>query len=336
MKALVYTGACTLDIRDEPKPRPQADETLVRVDAAGICGSDLHAWHGHDERRVPPLILGHELAGTVVDGPMAGQRVAINPLVGCGRCRDCLEGEANLCSQRDLLGLGRPGGFAEFVAAPTSNLFALPDDLGSVEASLMEPTAVAVHAVALAERLARRPVSESPVLVIGGGAIGVLAALILRDKGVPEMVIAETAAPRRAMLEGLGFADVINPIDTPARDNHFDLVVDAVGSGATRRDSSRCCRSGGVISHIGLQDNKDGLDTRRLTLAEIVFAGNYTYTPRDLTVSLDLLRRGALGSLDWVETRPLDAGAASFETLAGGTATAAKIILLPESQNLPT
>lgn len=329
MKALVYTGAHTLEIRDESVPTAAPDETLVRVEAAGICGSDLHAWHGHDARRVPPMILGHELAGTVVDGPMAGQRVAINPLVGCGHCRDCLEGEANLCTQRDLLGLGRAGGFADLVAAPTANLFALPDDLDAVTASLMEPTAVSVHAVALAERLARRPVSESASLVIGGGAIGVLAALILADKGVPELVIAETAAPRRTMLESLGIATVINPLENPAADDHFDLVVDAVGSGPTRRDASRCCRGGGVISHIGLQDSAEGLDTRRLTLAEIVFVGNYTYTSRDLSVSLDLLRRGALGSLDWVETRPLDAGADSFKALASGNATAAKIILLP-------
>lgn len=329
MKALFYTGAHTLELRDAPAPEPKADETLVRIDAAGICGSDLHAWHGHDERRVPPMILGHELAGTVIDGPMAGHRVAINPLVGCGRCRDCLEGEANLCSQRDLLGLGRAGGFAEQIAAPTANLFVLPEDLDAVTASLMEPTAVSVHAVALAERLARRPVSESATLVIGGGAIGLLAALILKDKGVPELVVAETAAPRRHMLESLGIATVINPIDTPAASDHFDLVVDAVGSGATRRDASRCCRAGGVISHIGLQDATEGLDTRRLTLAEIVFAGNYTYTPRDLSVSLDLLRRQALGSLDWVETRPLEAGAESFASLADGSASAAKIILLP-------
>lgn len=331
MKALFYTGAHSLELRDAPDPEPAAGETLVRVDAAGICGSDLHAWHGHDARRVPPMILGHELAGTVVDGPMTGQRVAINPLVGCGSCRDCLEGEANLCTRRDLLGLGRAGGFAELVAAPTANLFALPDDLDTVTASLMEPTAVSVHAIALAERLGRRPISESACLVIGGGAIGLLAALILKDKGVAELVIAETAAPRRQMLESLDIASVINPIDTPAADDHFDLVVDAVGSGPTRNDASRCCRGGGVISHIGLQDSREGLDTRRVTLAEIVFAGNYTYTPRDLSVSLDLLRRQALGSLDWVETRPLEAGAESFVSLTDGSARAAKIILLPDS-----
>jgi alcohol dehydrogenase len=90
-----------------------------------------------------------------------------------------------------------------------------------------------------------------------------------------------------------------------------------------------CCRSGGVISHIGLQDGADGLDTRRLTLAEIIFAGNYTYTPGDLSVALDLLARGALGSLAWVETRPLDKGAESFDSLASGDANAAKIVLLP-------
>jgi len=118
--------------------------------------------------------------------------------------------------------------------------------------------------------------------------------------------------------------------DNVPEDASFDVVIDAVGSGATRAASSRLCRAGGVISHIGLQDNEPGLDTRRLTLQEITFIGNYTYNTLDLSASLAALARGALGSLDWVETQPLSAGANAFSAIHTGTAKSPKIVLLPD------
>jgi len=104
-----------MELRDEPEPVAGAGLSLVKIEAAGICGSDMHAYHGHDERRVPPMILGHELAGTVLDGELTGQRVAINPMLTCNRCRECLQGNPNRCQQRDLVGLGRAGGYAELI-----------------------------------------------------------------------------------------------------------------------------------------------------------------------------------------------------------------------------
>ena len=331
MKALVYTGTQSLDFRDEPDPVAGPDESLVRIEASGICGSDMHAWHGHDARRVPPMILGHELCGRVVGGPRDGERVAINPLISCGECRDCRAGLPNLCARRDLLGLGRAGGYSELIAAPTANLFTVSDNLDPVHASLMEPTAVSVHAVALAERVMARPISESRSLVIGGGAIGALAALILKQKGATEIAIAETNANRRQTLASMDCGQVYDPLgnDTPP-DNHFELVIDAVGSGKTRAAASALVRTGGVISHVGLQDNEAGLDTRRLTLQEVAFIGNYTYNQTDLLASLDMLTHGALGNLEWVESRPLSKGADAFLDIHNATTGSPKIVLLPE------
>ena len=170
MKALVFTGKEEMEIRDEPMPIAGAGESLVKIHAAGICGSDMHAWHGHDARRVPPMILGHELAGIAESGPLAGQRVAINPMVTCLVCRDCRDGNPNLCQQRDLLGLVRAGGYAEYVVAPDRNLMPLPDSLSFDHAALMEPLAVSVHAIRLAERALSRPISEANVAILGGGA----------------------------------------------------------------------------------------------------------------------------------------------------------------------
>jgi len=257
-----------MEFKDEPEPTAAPGESIVKIEASGICGSDMHAWHGHDARRVPPMILGHELAGTVIGGERDGERVAINPLVSCGICRDCRAAAPNLCATRDLLGLVRAGGYAQYIAAPTANLFSIPDSLNAIHASLMEPTAVSLHAVHLAERVLSRPISECRTLVIGGGAIGALAALILQAKGVREVAIGETSEFRRSSLESMcQGATVYDPLsDDVPPDNHFEVVFDAVGSGATRAAASRLVRTGGIISHIGLQDNGRKLHSSVTTL----------------------------------------------------------------------
>jgi len=144
------------------------------------------------------------------------------------------------------------------------------------------------------------------------------------------LYLAETNAGRRTTLTDTGCATVFDPLsqDIPEPAS-FELVIDAVGSGATRAASCHYARQGGVISHIGLQDNESGLDVRRLTLQEITFIGNYTYTPLDLRAALTALSDGSLGDLDWVESRPLSEGGNAFSAIHHGTATAPKIVLIP-------
>ena len=290
----------------------------------------MHAYHGHDERRVPPLILGHEAAGLVTEGELAGTRVAINPLMTCGKCRYCIEGRTNLCPQREIIGMRLPGAFAEQVAVNADNLIPLPEGMSELAASLMEPTAVSLHSVVLAERVLSRPLSEARVLVIGGGAIGLLAALVANHKSAAQIMLAETGTARRATIADTGCCEVFDPLGTAVPEaGSFDLVIDAVGSAATRRSACAYAAPGGVISHIGLQDNDDGLDVRRLTLQEITLIGNYTYSVTDLHVSLDLLARNALGDLAWVEARPLADGDAAFRDIHTGQCAAPKIVLHP-------
>lgn len=330
MKALVYTNTQKMEYRDEPEPTLESGDVLVRITAAGICGSDMHAYHGHDERRIPPLILGHEAVGIVTSGQYEGLEMAINPLITCGSCHDCLAGRVNLCPERDIIGMKLAGAFAEYIKIPESNLIPLPDNATTLAASLMEPTAVSLHAVLLAENILNRPISESRTLVIGGGAIGLLAALVLKQKGAAEIFLAETNQGRRRTVADTHCCTVFDPMATELPDAaSFDLVVDAVGTGATRAASCHYARPGGVISHIGLQDNNEGLDVRRLTLQEITFIGNYTYTPIDLRAALSALSDGSLGSLDWVQQRPLQEGESAFTEIHNGTADAPKIVLLP-------
>lgn len=331
MKALVYTDTLELQYQSVPDPLLAKGEALVKIEAVGICGSDMHAYHGHDPRRVPPLILGHEAVGIVQQGENKGKRVVLNPLITCGKCLHCLGGRSNLCADRELIGMRRAGAFAEFINIPETNILDIPQDMDPVVASLTEPAATSLHAIYLVEKIIHRPLSESRVLIIGGGSIGVFAALILKHKGCSEIHLGDTNSLRRETAEKLGCCTVYDPLgeDKPEADS-FDVVIDAVGSGRTRAASTKLVKAGGIISHIGLQDNEAGLDTRRLTLEEITFLGNYTYSVVDLRAAIDLLYSGALGRLDWVEIQLLSNGAEAFNAIHTGKTASPKIVLTPQ------
>ncbi len=328
MKALVYTGTEATEIREQPEPEPGPGEALVAVEAVGICGSDLHAWHGHDPRRVPPMILGHEAAGRVLAGETPGQRVVLNPVIVCGRCRYCEGGRTNLCPERELIGMQHPGAFAERVAIPERNLIPVPDGMAAAQAALTEPCATAWHAVELGLTALRQPLAGSRALVIGGGSVGLLAGLILRHHGCAELRLAETNPLRRATAQAAGLA-TLDPVAAPAEAGGFDLVVDAVGSQRTRAAAVEAVAAGGVVSHLGLQDWAGDFDARRVTLSEIAFLGVYTYTEADLRASLEVLHQGALGDLAWAESRSLEDGVQAFRDLDRGLTAAAKIVLHP-------
>lgn len=324
MKALVYTGPEALDYRSVPDPAPKEGEQLIRVDSVGICGSDMHAFLGHDERRPAPLILGHEVAGTVEND---GRRVTVNPLVTCGACPACLAGRDNLCPDRQIISMPpREGGFAERVAMPERNLVTVPDHVTLEQAALTEPIACGWHAV----RLARNVVPDASVaLVFGGGAIGLGAALSLTAQGVGDVLVIEPNAARREYLEKRCGQKTVAPDGVPPG-TMFDIVVDGVGYEATREQASKLARPGGVIVHIGLGSAAGGLDIRRMTLQEITFVGTYTYTARDFRDTAEAMFGGRLGSLDWTELRPLSDGQAAFADIREARTAAPKIILKPE------
>jgi L-iditol 2-dehydrogenase len=331
MKALVYTGPNAIVFRDEAEPQPGNDEVLVSVEAVGICGSDMHAFHGHDTRRPPPLILGHEAAGRVVNGPHAGQRVAINPLVSCGTCEACTSGRAHLCPSREIISMPpRPGAFAEFVRVPVSNVVPVPGGLAIEKAALTEPLAVSYHAVNQGVRFLARPLSAARCAVLGGGAIGLGCALVLAMQGARDIRVGEPSPARRRTVEQAGAFQAYAP-DGPdePRESSIDVVIDAVGAAATRAAASRLVRPGGVIVHVGLLPGSEGFDVRKITLQEITVTGTYCYTPLDFRETLNAIADGRLGPLNWFEERPLAEGPQAFRDLDAGTTAAAKIVLKP-------
>ncbi len=324
MKALVYEGVEQVAYRDVPDAKPGASEHLIRVEAAGICGSDMHAYLGHDARRPAPLILGHEAAGVIVGGSRDGARVTINPLVACGNCPACRSERENLCPDRQIISMPpREGAFAQLVAMPESNLVEVPDHVPFAKAALAEPLAVSWHAVRLGLE-ALHPAMERRALVIGGGAIGLAAALALKAFGVDDVVIVEPNNLRRAFLQNLEGMEVLD-----AASGAFALVVDAVGYAATRATASAHAEPGGVIVHVGLGENTGGLDVRRMTLQEITFIGTYTYTAEDFHQTAQAIFDSRLGKLEWIEERALSDGAAAFGDLRAGKVAAPKIVLSP-------
>ncbi|MGL5117592.1 MAG: zinc-dependent alcohol dehydrogenase [Beijerinckiaceae bacterium] len=334
MKALVYLGPHQMVHRDEPDPVAGPGDVIVKVEAVGICGSDMHAWHGHDSRRPPPLILGHEAAGCIMGGARDGERVTINPLVVDPACPYAIEGRWHLSPTRQILSMPpRPGAFAGFVRVPERNVVAIPDDLPMAQAALAEPVAVSWHAVRLGVEKLHQPLAACKVAVLGGGAIGLTSAIVARHFGACDIVIGETNALRRQMLAATeGFRAYAPGTKEEPAENSIDLVIDAVGAAASRAAASRMARPGGVIVHLGLLPGLDGLDVRKLTLQEISFTGSYCYTPQDFKQVVEALALRRLGSLRWFEERRLDEGPQAFLDIDAGVTAAAKIVLRPEGQ----
>jgi threonine dehydrogenase-like Zn-dependent dehydrogenase len=335
MKALIYTAVETLEYRDAPQPVPIEGEELIQIMASGICGSDMHAYRGHDARRPAPLVLGHEAAGVVVGGPDEGRRVTINPLVTCGICRDCTTGRTNLCAARQIISMPpRAGAFADYVTMPRSNLITVPDATSLAHAALAEPLACGWHGVRLGIAATGRAPEDINALVIGGGAIGLGSALSLTAQGIRNVTLVEPNDERRAFLRNRCGQNAVAPDDLDT-DMMFDLIIDGVGFSATRQSASAHARPGGVIVHIGLGEDAGGLDIRRMTLQEITFIGTYTYTADDFEQTAGAIFDGTMGPLDWIDLQPLSDGARAFKDIRAGTVAAPKTILVPAHARLP-
>lgn len=329
MKALVYTGVKTLEFREFADPSPQQDQIVIKIESVGICGSDMHAFLGHDERRPAPLILGHEAAGTIVSGPDTGQRVTVNPLVSCGKCEACKSGRTNICGSRQIISMPpREGAFAQMIAMPMHNLVKVPDHVDLDKAALAEPIGCGWHAVKLAQKTSHKPLSDCKAVAIGGGAIGLGAALSLIAAGCKDVTVIEPNQVRRDFVIEKTGLNVISPDDLDDQDM-FDVIIDGVGINPTRKMASAQTKPGGVIVHIGLGDAKDGLDVRRMTLQEITFIGSYTYTHQDFIDTAEAIFDGSLGDLSWTEQRNLADGQQAFEDILAGRVAAPKIILKP-------
>ena len=334
MHALVYTGTNKIDFREEKDPITKPGETLVKVKASGICGSDMHAFHGNDERRIPPLILGHEVSGTSLDGKFKNKDVVINPLISCEKCDYCKNEREHLCPKRTMIGMSTPikreGGLAELVSVPEKNIFEVPKKLSIKEAALAEPAAVALHAVLLAEQNLIKSIPECKILIQGAGAIGLLCGLVLnKEKKSTNIIMSDPNKKRLDECAKYLKANFVSPNDKSIKENNFDLILESVGLEVTRHQAIKSIAPGGTILHIGLTQPSGTFDFKKLTIQEITLVGTYCYTNKDFQKTLEILTEKKLGDLGWIEYRDLKKGSEAFNEIHNGTCVAPKIILIP-------
>lgn len=341
MPALVWLGPEDMQMRVVPLPEPAPGEVLIETSAIGICGSELSGYLGQNSLRRPPLIMGHEAAGRIVqtngqitfaDGTagQVGMRVCFNPLVVCGVCDRCLAGFTNLCRQRQLVGAHRPGAFASYVAVPAIQCWSVPENLSDAAASLTEPLACAVRAVTLT--------SISPggsLLILGAGPIGLFCLAYARSLGVTEIVVSDMLPARLEIARQWGASAVVNArTDNVVQRVHqlypggVATVIDAVGATPTRAQALQAVVPGGRVVFIGLHDEEGPLAINYLIRQEVSIVGSFAYTQQDFSLAVAMLRAGKLRpEANWLEERPLAEGAAAFSELVKGTARATKIVL---------
>jgi 2-desacetyl-2-hydroxyethyl bacteriochlorophyllide A dehydrogenase len=330
MKALVYEGPRTMTIQEVNKPTPSEKEILIRVEKAGICGSELSGYLGHNSLRKPPLIMGHEFAGIIettgnqVSRFAPGDRVTVNPLISCGQCRICRSGAAQLCKERALLGAHRPGAFAEFITVPESSAYKLDDHLTFADGTYAEPFACAVHICKLAHL---SPADR--LIILGAGPIGLFTLQAAHVYGLNHVVVIDLNEHRLEIARELGAIAVNRPeqLEPSLRNDGFDVAVDAVGMEITRSMCIEAVRPGGRVVFSGLHEANSKLPINLLIRNEVQMKGAFAYTPSDFEDALRWIREGKVHLAPWTIEAPLEEGSACFEKLITGPGKIAKILL---------
>lgn len=343
MKALVLREYSTLVYEDVPVPPLAGDEVLVRVTACGICGSDVHGLDGRTGRRQPPLIMGHEAAGVVhalgpsVSGWTAGDRVTFDSTIY--RLDDWYtrRGLYNLSDGRMVLGVSpgtyrRHGAFAEFVAVPQHILYRLPDGVTDVQAAMVEPVAVALHAVGLT------PLTVGDVaVVVGAGTIGLCLVQVLRAAGATPVFAVDLDEDRLALARRLGAdevadassPDVVDRVKAATGGRGADVVLEAVGTGPSVQTAIACVRRGGTVTLVGNVQPSVELPLQDVVTRQIRLQGSCAIAG-EYPAALSLIERGVV-NVDAMcsAVAPLSEGAEWFDRLFRKERGLLKVVLQP-------
>ncbi len=305
MHAAVITEKNSLHRRSIDVPALKPGEALIRVEYCGICGSDIHVLHGQHPTARFPVVPGHEFVGELVavrgaagDGIAIGDTVVAQPFFSCGNCQPCAKGRDNVCRQLRFMGAHTDGAFAQYVKVATRKMYRLPSGVDRRLAALVEPIAVAVHDV----RRSGLQVGES-ALVIGGGAIGLLVAIVARRAGAGTVVISEPNEYRRGVAEQLGFRTV-DPTDgsldealsEAGGDLGFDVVFEASGSRAGVAATTRYAKITGKIMIIGMTREPYPVDLSAVFAKELVVEGVRIHSQYNFIGAVELLKAGSLNA----------------------------------------
>jgi len=338
MQALVWTAPEKMEYTESmAKPVPLEDEVLIRVEAVGICGSEIEGYLGHNSLRVPPLVMGHEFCGRIeetgsrVTGFTAGQKAVVNPLRHCGVCVSCRKGRTQLCATRKIVGIHRPGAFGEFVAVPAASVLPVPDDMDSFRASLSEPLACSLRATRRA--MLRHPFAN--VVVFGAGGIGILCAKTAKLLGADRVIMLDTQDERLRIAAQVAADETVNPRSTEIKEalagivgeKGVDVVIDAAGFQPTRSSAMSIANPGGTIMNVGLGIDDTVLPINVQIRGEIEILGSFCYNQQDFRDAVDLLANGRITEEGWTEVRPLSDGDGAFRDLVNGRVKSGKIFL---------
>lgn len=298
MQGAVYKDIQFVEIDEIEKPKIRNNEVLIKVKYAGICGTDLHIYEGLHPRARTSLVMGHEISGVIEEiksnkkDIKTGDRVVINPLISCENCFPCSEGIPHLCPNLNLVGIDRNGGFTEYVKVRADKVYRIPDSLHMDLAALMEPVAVAVHAV----RKSKLSLGNK-VAVIGGGPIGQLIAQICKLNGASSVVMLEINSKRVNFAKNFGIITSSSPEESIKKVKEItkgkgaDIVYEAVGIQDTYRYTTDLVKVGGKIIAVGAASKPIALDFWKIYFEELKIIGIHVYEPEDIKIAIDLLNR---------------------------------------------
>ena len=298
MKALVYDAKQDIAIQEMPEPFPAPGEVKIKVKYAGICGSDMAAWHGSLARIVKPVILCHEFVGEIVEvnqpvkALKPGDRVVVEPLISCGKCEACRSGHYHVCRSLGLYGLDANGGFAKYVCVASQKVTVIPDELSFERVALIEPLAVAVHMV----RRSEMKIGDI-VAIYGAGPIGMLIAMVARKAGAGKIVISDINPYRLQMAEDLGF-EVIDATEAKPEDYYAaygpegcDVAFEAAATSQTMCNAINYTKCRGTVLNGGVFKKDPTVCLQNALFKEINLIGSRVYNYKDYEAALLLLKQ---------------------------------------------
>ena len=343
MKALVLERYNEFAVRDVAIPVVGPRDVLIKVAACGICGSDIHGMDGSTGRRIPPVIMGHEAAGNIVEVGSdvtdwkIGERVTFDSTIYCGHCYHCRRGEINLCDNRRVLGVScaeyrQDGAFAEFVAVPEHILYRLPDGVTFEQAAMVELLSIAVHAVH------RTPiVLNDSAIVVGAGMVGQMVVQVLKAAGCGRIIAVDLEQSRLDLALKLGAThvlradgpDVPGAVRALTEGRGADVAFEVVGITPTLQLASKCVKKGGSVTLVGNLAAEATLPLQQTVTREITLYGSCA-SQGEYPACLDMIVRGQVDVNALISAvAPLDEGASWFERLHRGGEGLFKVLLRP-------
>ena len=343
MKSLLLSEYNHLEIADVPLPVVGRGEVLVRVEACGICGSDVHGFDGSTGRRIPPIVMGHEAAGTVEtvgEGATKykkGDRVTFDSTIYCGECQYCKRGQINLCDNREVIGVScgdyrRHGAFAEYVVVPERIMYPLPIDFSFEAAAMLEAVSVALHGVKVSQ-----VTGGETALVIGAGMIGLLTLQAARAAGCKRVFITDVDETRLKLARQVGAdetlhcsgAELVAEVMRLTGGNGVDITLEAVGRNETVAAAIDCTRKGGTVTLIGNIMPEVTLPLQKVVVRQLRLQGSCA-SSGEYPEAIELIANGKIQVKQLITAvASLEEGPRWFERLHSREPNLMKIILTP-------